>query len=179
MEPVTPYGLKVVPQALLSETPGSKWAYGTFERSSFDPRWIHGWKAETRPAGGKDPFEQTMRHLKQFQRLLEFEDGWNGPGTVRIKKETLQRATELSKRLTKAVHTTYGVIPRFPTLVPLGDGSIDIVWRTKTHELILNVPITSNSLPQFYGSDGRNAIEGIFSKPAQEKLLALWLSSLE
>ncbi|MBI4661430.1 MAG: hypothetical protein HY735_21620 [Verrucomicrobia bacterium] len=65
-----------------------------------------------------------------------------------------------------------------PKILPGPDGSIDVHWKTKTCELLVNVPAGSNQRADFYGDDyGSLRIKGTIDPENPSSGLLFWLTS--
>jgi hypothetical protein len=61
-------------------------------------------------------------------------DGWDGPGSIAIKKNIIELAENIVKDALQSARQ-----PSAPYIVPGGDGSIQVEWHTKLGELELDL----------------------------------------
>ncbi|MHA1271702.1 MAG: hypothetical protein ACTSPY_18075 [Candidatus Helarchaeota archaeon] len=109
-------------------------------------------------------------------RILSLEDNWNREGYKAYKKETFYRVSTFLKQLYKKLIDEYGVVIQIPAIGPSSDGSIDVHWKTKKFELLLNIPEDPQEYAGFYGDNyGNESIEGNFNLFALQDVLIRWL----
>jgi hypothetical protein len=110
---------------------------------------------------GADPAIECA--IEQSKYILELGDNWDGEGSRGYAFETWRRATEFLRDFALGA-AAGGHSLEAPTIGHAHDGSIDLLWRTKTYRLLINVPAGDGFIATFYGDDyGDESIEGRFS----------------
>lgn len=98
------------------------------------------------------------------RRLSGLASGWDGPGSVPISRKVLFRASKLSRDALEGLEAASA-----PSLVPGGDGSIQIEWHEKHGELELVIHPSGESYIW-----GRIYSTGAEFEGEDEKALALF-----
>lgn len=102
-------------------------------------------------------------HLAELSKL---EDCWDGEEAKAPHPASLKSVRSFMADLEKRLRTE-NIMLRLPELNPYQDGSIDVVWRSKTAHVMLNFSPAQPTLPAFYtdrydyktGFSGRIEIE--------------------
>ena len=110
------------------------------------------------------------------ERILCLADNWDGEGSPRYSRATLDRATAFVRAHASWVSDTFGKDAPVPHINPGPEGSIDIHWKQPTWELLINVPADANQKAAFYGDDyGSGTIKGSWEGDRYNSLLRTWL----
>ena len=105
-------------------------------------------------------------------------DNWDQEGSVGYSESTWRRVNQFLIR--NAIHFSRSRNFSVPEILPGPDGSIDLLWRTKSRELLINVPPGTEAL-SFYGDDRedgtKDAIKGKkLDESADNDWIFLWLT---
>jgi hypothetical protein len=120
---------------------------------------------------------QLLATLQRSRRMLDFEDSWDGEGSPGYAEATWDRASDLLKRITGEYTARNGAEPTPPKVQPGPDGSIDIHWRRKGRDLVVNVPCSPDEPPAYYGETEAGATtEGRLDSAASNHWLLAWLA---
>jgi hypothetical protein len=76
----------------------------------------------------------------------------------------------------KQFHKICGYFPPAPRIGPGPNGSVDLYWKEKDWELLINIPADSGKMATFYGDDyGSQKIKGSFSPNSFNYGIVPWL----
>jgi hypothetical protein len=90
-------------------------------------KWIH-------------PILDRLVHLTQLQ------DGWDGPGTLRVDETVIAKTLETVALIaTIATERT-----RVPSISPGQDGSLQLAWYAREFELEIDIPRSGNPSASLY-----------------------------
>lgn len=87
---------------------------------------------------------------KRVNHILNLPENWDINGAEKFKKETLERVSNLLKKILQELWDQMVDIP-LPLISPVPDGSVDVNWETDKFELLINVPAKGNMLVNLYG----------------------------
>jgi hypothetical protein len=105
-----------------------------------------------------------------LQRPEEEEDG---PG---FSSDTLLRARNFLLTQSKQSRQICGYFPPAPRIGPGPNGSVDLYWKERDWELLINIPADSEKLATFYGDDyGSQRIKGSFDPDSFHYGIIPWL----
>ena len=90
--------------------------------------------------------------------------------------EALVRAKAFLLTQSKQFRKICGYFPPAPRIGPGPRGSVDLYWKEKDWELLINVPLESTKLATFYGDDyGSQKIKGSFAPSSFHYGIIPWL----
>jgi hypothetical protein len=117
---------------------------------------------------------QSAAQLVNEDEILNFSGDPDDDGFVPYKKATVDRAKEfLSAYAGAGVERSFS-----PKVLPGPNGSIDIHWKNKKRELLVNIPADPEKPATFYGDDfGDVNISGSAHVGKIEEFIAYWLAS--
>lgn len=133
--------------------------------------------------------EMNFFNSKQYQTLKNeiyssrehfssLKDNWDGEGSKAFNIELWSFATEFLIRLFYKFNNIYSLNLEVPSILPVGDLSIDIHWKTEEMELTINFPEEFLNLPSFYGKDNKNnEIQGILEIDKIHTVIFPWLKN--
>ena len=108
--------------------------------------------------------------------LLALPDDWDDESARKIDRSTFYRAAQF---LRKTAEVAGSRLP-LPDVLPVPDGSIDILWRNPKFELLINVPPTTEVEGDFYGKSSSNLeIKGKFIPEIHHVGILSWLCGNE
>jgi hypothetical protein len=99
---------------------------------------------------------------KRLNHLLQLQDGWGGPGTLRVDRAVVLKTIEILFRV--AAEKT-----RPPSISPGEDGSLQLAWYTREFELEIDVSRSGDLTASLYDHNTRQELE---LTPTSPKLYA-------
>lgn len=130
------------------------------------------------PAGAEPSWgEKWESEIERARTILDLEEDWDGEGTMPYARETFERAVSFASGLlrTMSEHTS-GVI--VPVIGPGPDGSVDLHWKTRDLEMLVNITADPGSKASYYGDDyGDFTFEGTLDPGESNNIIAAWLSA--
>lgn len=136
-----------------------------------------------------DNLNEIILHSKHYKTLqqeiaiskkhiLSLNENWDGENSKGFSSETLKRATEFLDSFFQGFYLEYKKFLEIPTILPVGDLSIDIHWKTKNMELTINFAGDYLDFPSFYGKDDKgNEIQGILDLNKIYIVIYPWLKN--
>ncbi len=113
---------------------------------------------------------------KAGERILCLGEDWNGEGAKPCKPETWNRASAFLERLALDAWKKKQKIIKAPDIALVQDGSIDIHWRTRESDVLVNIPGDDGTPATFSADDyGKNATRGTLYLQASNPILVSWL----
>lgn len=115
--------------------------------------------------------------IRASRSLLDLLDDWDEAGSPAIKGITWQRAVGFLARYARLLWDRFDKVVETPAIVPGPDGSIDLHWKSASHELLVNIPVASDGKVGFYGDDYNDCyIKGKFDPIDANEGILIWLS---
>jgi hypothetical protein len=119
--------------------------------------------------------EALEDEIARSREMLQLPQDWDDQGAVRIDESTWSRAISFLRSSAQTLRRIHGVAMPVPQISPSPDGSIDILWRNPTFELLINITATEGG---FYGeSKSGLRIKGTFFPERQDQGILSWLVS--
>src|SRR5271165_742010 len=84
----------------------------------------------------KEP-DDLKAEIEQASKMLELEDDWDGEGSQTYSRDTFNRAVAFLTRHSEQLKP-YGIRLPVPKIGPGPDGSIDLHWKRRSWELLVN-----------------------------------------
>ena len=111
--------------------------------------------------------------------IKNLQPGWDNNHAQAIGEDTFVRMCFVVKKITFQVEETiiHVIDPiAHPSIGPVSDGSIDVLWNYRRRNLLMNFPHETSRLPEFYGQvDGSlSFLKGTLIM-GEEEMLVLWL----
>jgi len=119
--------------------------------------------------------------IQQSRVLLQFEDDWDGDGSSGYSESTWNRAQNFLLKNALQLWRRHKTCFDSPTIQPGPYGSIDLHWRTRKRELLINVSSNLEEPISYYGDDKdegtENAIRGknLDDASGDTEWIFLWL----
>ncbi len=111
--------------------------------------------------------------------ILNLKDNWNGEGSKGFNIEIWRFASDFLIKLFYKFYNEYTLFLEIPTILPVGDLSIDIHWKTDEMELTINFSEEYINFPSFYGKDNEgNEIQGILEIEKIHLMIFPWLKNI-
>nr|MDO8116239.1 hypothetical protein [Candidatus Sigynarchaeota archaeon] len=111
-----------------------------------------------------------------IQKISLLEDDWDGEGAGKFQDSVLSRVADFVKQLAIRAWQVKQRVINPPSILACPDGSVDIQWRTREFDLLVNVPGDINDPVTFSADDYRgNASRGTCDLKASNPILVSWL----
>ncbi len=121
--------------------------------------------------------DHILHAINSSRYILELGEDWDGEGAKPYNADTWERTTQFVRQYATHAWKKVGVSIPAPRILPGPNGSIDIHWKSQTHELLVNIPENSEELASFYGDDfGLVKIKGSFKPSTLNAGIICWLS---
>lgn len=123
---------------------------------------------------------QTLKNeiYNSREHILSLGENWDGEGSKAFNIEVWRFTTEFLIKLFYKFNDIYSLNLEVPSILPVGDLSIDIHWKTEEMELTINFPEEFLNLPSFYGKDNKNnEIQGILEIDKIHTVIFPWLKN--
>lgn len=114
--------------------------------------------ASTDEVGSQCPAIWLQPVVDRLNRLLQLQDGWDGPGTLGIDIEVAERALKTLEGI--ATEKT-----RPPSISPGPDGSLQLAWYDREFELEIEVPRSGNMAVSLYKHSSDQELELTLTSP--------------
>lgn len=119
-------------------------------------------------------FQQSLDSA--FQRILALKPDFDGEQSSSYEKAPVERAIIFLKKLALSVWQLNQTVIPYPLIFPGPEGSIDIQWKTKKFQLLINFPKDIEEPASYYGDDyGKNTTEGLFDGTKLDQIFLFWL----
>lgn len=119
-------------------------------------------------------FADIYHEIEESKYILDFDDNWDGEGSIHYEVDTWQRAVQFLTKYSVWAFDKMSLQIPVPKIHPGPDGSIDILWKSSKYRLLIN--LHPENMASFYGDDYNfEKIKGTFdpSKINQGLLLNL------
>ena len=128
-----------------------------------------------RPPKGQSAIRDVVAQSKW---IIDLPEDFDGEGSPRYSRDAWNRAVTFLERYAKWFRETQGEEIPIPEIDPGPNGSIDIHWKSKDFELLLNIPSDPSAPAEFYGDDyGAGKFQGTFNPASYNFGLITWLKS--
>lgn len=120
------------------------------------------------------------KFIEESREALILDNNWDDDGAAAILPSTYESmSTFLSNHLVFLL-TEHNTIIINPEISPCRDGSIDLSWRTKDAELLVNIKAKGSVIASYYGNlNGKgNSIKGFVTSHEIAMDLGLWMKNL-
>ncbi|TFG24169.1 MAG: hypothetical protein EU529_05115 [Promethearchaeota archaeon] len=120
----------------------------------------------------KDEIYNSRKHI------LSLGENWNGEGSKAFNLEVWRFASDFLINFFYKFNLRHSLNLKVPNILPVGDLSIDIHWKTEEMELTINFSEEFLNLPSFYGKDNKNnEIQGIIDIDKIHTVIFPWLKN--
>jgi hypothetical protein len=114
--------------------------------------------------------------MERSRWIYGLADDFDGEGSPGYSKQTWDRAVNFVRVQEAGMLAAFSIAVPAPTIGPGPQGSIDVHWKTRAFEVLVNIPI-SGETAEFYGDDfGRNKFEGTVDISSFNRNLAFLLA---
>ena len=120
---------------------------------------------------------ELKKAIETSKQLLEYEDDWDGEGALGYSKPTLDKAEKFLTDNALSFWKDNAVWVITPDFCPGPNGSIDLLWKLKDRELLINIPVDENNLAGYYGDNSQNGsiIKGKLNLAEKNQWILMWL----
>jgi hypothetical protein len=130
-------------------------------------------QSQTTPAN----YDDIAAAIRKSREMLQWEDDWDGEGSPAYLEATWQRATNLLRTSVLELWDTQRKLAPTPRVTPGPNGSIDLYWRADNYKLLINIPVDSNEMADYYGQNRHGEIiEGTLDTMTSAMWLLVWLT---
>jgi hypothetical protein len=108
--------------------------------------------------------------------ILGLKSNWDGEGSRAFSEAHWKRVVSLLKSIIIYFWGNYQQIIKPPSILPVGDGTIDITWQTPEMNTTINITSNAKQVPCFYGKDRvGNEIQGTMIPEKLFRVILPWL----
>ena len=140
--------------------------------------WIFPVKSRTKPLDSL-LFERRLQEetARAQDAILGLQDNWDGQGSPGYARSTMNSAIRFLNIHVNQVFKDSGRT-LIPKVLPSDGGSIDLHWKERKFELLVNIPATDDVAVSFYAENlsDRSSIKGTFDRSSASKVLIYWLT---
>jgi hypothetical protein len=130
---------------------------------------VHKWVKSKEP-------DDLKAEIEQAEALMESADDLNAEGVQIYSRNTFDRAAAFLRLHSDLLREQYRVCLPAPSIGPGPNGSIDIHWKRRSWELLINIPANSDENAAFYGDNyGTQKIKGSVDPAIFNLGLFMWL----
>jgi hypothetical protein len=124
------------------------------------------------------PLQALEAGIASSRAMLDLPDDWDDASSPGYDEATWQRAVRFLVRGVTRLWDDHGVGTDLADVFPGPRGSIDLDWRVRGHELLVNVPADPSQPATYYGDDGAGGkkIKGTLDPAAPNRWLLAWLA---
>lgn len=101
----------------------------------------------------KSRFLNLIHAIKKSLFILSYEDNWDDEGSIKYDASTLYSSCKFLIDYFDWIWSEYRLIPAAPNIYPGPSGSIDVLWKNDTYDLLINFPAYPSNVVTFYGDD--------------------------
>lgn len=137
------------------------------------------WERDTTPIEKWQQREEDLElkaEIEHAKTVLTLADDGDDEGGAAYSENTLARAVDFVAAHSAKGYDLCSSYPPAPKIGPGPDGSIDLHWKQKTWELLVNIPADDAQMAVFYGDDyGVAKIKGSFDPKTVNLGIVNWL----
>jgi hypothetical protein len=135
-----------------------------------------GWEPHAGDEAPKDLDPALCAEIERAEAALERVEGAEEEDALVYSKDALRRASTFLNAQSAHSRKMYGVFAPVPDIGGGPNGSVDLHWRRKDCELLVNIPASDKELAAFYGDDyGTCKIKGSFDPTDFDFGIIMWL----
>lgn len=108
--------------------------------------------------------------------IADLEADWDENGALEISKETFRTAKNIVLKYSQYMFDYFSILLPAPSITPVNNGSIDLLWKNAGKVLLLNIKPNEN-LAHYYGLNTQTKIDfqGSIRINEVESFFASWL----
>lgn len=106
----------------------------------------------------RDTTSRWLGVVNRLNQLLQLQDGWGGPGTLRLDRDVVRKTIEILVRVADTK-------TRPPSLSPGHDGSLQLAWYGRDVELEIDIPHSGDATASLYERDTGRELELALTSP--------------
>jgi len=119
---------------------------------------------------------ELKAEIEHAKTILTLAHDWDEEGSPAYSKNALARAVAFVAAHSAKGYDLRSSYPPAPKIGPGPDGSIDLHWKQKSWELLVNIPADDAQMAVFYGDDyGVAKIKGSFDPKTVNLGIVNWL----
>jgi hypothetical protein len=96
--------------------------------------------------------------VKRLNHLLQLQDGWGGPGTLRVDRDVVSKTIVTLIRIGSER-------TRPPSISPGQDGSLQLAWYAREFELEIDIPRSGDPAVSLYDHNSEEELELTLASP--------------
>jgi hypothetical protein len=145
----------------------------------------YSWRQDTAQSQGTPQVQKWVKYeepddlkaeIEQAEALIESAGDLNGEGVQIYSRNTFDRAAAFLRLHSDLLLEQYRIYLPVPNIGPGPDGSIDIHWKYRSWELLVNIPANPDENAVFYGDNyGTQKIRGSVDPTVFNFGLFMWL----
>jgi hypothetical protein len=116
--------------------------------------------------------------IERSRAMLDLADDWDGDGSPGYAEATWRRAVGIAIESSSRFLAVHDEVPPPPAIAKGPDGSVDLLWRSGSKKLMINVPADAGSVT-FHGFDRDNPdreIKGVLAPEDANGWIVSWLT---
>jgi hypothetical protein len=117
--------------------------------------------------------------IESSRAMLNLEDDWDGEGSLGYAEETWRRAVGIAIESAISFLLTHDEAVPTPAFSKGPDGSVDVVWRSGSRKVMINVPAEEDEPITYHGFDreiSQREIKAILDPVDHNKWIVVWLT---
>jgi hypothetical protein len=125
--------------------------------------------------------EAIAKSIENSKYILDLEEGWDENGAKKVESKIWEESVNFLIKYSKYLYNNYQKIIEAPEINPCNNNSIDLSWRTKNANMLINIREKEKIMfASYYGHfhDKTNEIEGEIAIKPLSKSLAIWMKNL-
>lgn len=137
------------------------------------------WERDTTPVekwSQREEDRELKAEIEHAKTMLALVDDGDEEGAPGYSKNTLERAIKFASAHSAKGYDLCSSYPPTPRIGPGPDGSVDLHWKQKNWELLVNIPADETQMAVFYGDDyGAAKFKGSFNPKTVKLGIVNWL----
>ena len=118
--------------------------------------------------------------IESSRYILNLKKGWDEEGAYEITPNIWERAVIMLAGYSKWLFENKGLIISAPSIDPVPDGSIDLLWHTAKARMLINIKNTEKPEAHYYGDlyNDDESLKGTTDTSKVKVFFAYWLANL-
>lgn len=113
------------------------------------------------------------KEIEYSKYILNLKDNWDDEGSIEYKQRTWEKSIKFIREYFYEIKIQFNITVDIPKIYPGPNGSIDIFWKNKNYELLINVN-DNNDIASYYGDDkSENTFKGTLNLSNKDFFLGL------
>lgn len=114
--------------------------------------------------------------IERSKQILASQAELASEGMTVYSMDTLNRSVAFLAEHNERLWRSCGLNLPIPTIGVGPNGSVDLYWKERTRQLLINIPANADELATFYGNEGIQKIRGSFDPKNWQYNIAAWLA---